>query len=147
MAKISFTKVESILDNTLRNISIDYLKELGAIANLLDYSKPKVSNQTIEQILGRFQIQLKKLKKHDPKLYSRLNISAADRKRLSLPLADLTQADWAKLKELKETIEHLKKELYGEDFPKKEYEQQVESERLKHINKRFNIRDGWLPLK
>lgn len=147
MAKISFTKVEYSLDDVLRKMTIDHLKELGTIANLLNESKPKISNKTIEDMLTRFRKELKKLKKSDPKLYQQLDIGNEDEQRFLLPFEELTFEDWMKLKAIREKIDILKRELRGQQLSKEEDEKRIESERVKHINKRFNIREGWLPLK
>jgi hypothetical protein len=147
MAKISFSKVESILEDSLRKLMIEHLNELGTIANLLSESKPKSSPETMEKILTRFRDHLKKLKKYDPKLYKRLHISSEERKRFSLSIQELTSTDWAKIKEIRETIHELKKDLHGQEVHREEDEKRIEQERVKHINKRFNIREGWLPLK
>ena len=56
------------------------------------------------------------------------------------------QEDWLRLKALKLRIDELKHELYGQESIDAEYDDQVDQERRRHINKRFNIRDGWLPL-
>jgi hypothetical protein len=147
MAKLSFTKVESAWDDALRKMTIERLKELGAIANLLSDSKPRVPAKVTEQILDHFRSELKKLKKYDRKLYEKLDISRKDEKRFSVTLQELTQEDWVKLKNIREKIDELKKELYGEEVFREEDEKRIKEERIKHINKRFNIRDGWLPLK
>ncbi len=147
MAKVNFSKVENILDEALYKMSIKHLNELAMIAHLLDDSKPKLSNQATEQILMSFQAQLKKFKKNNPNLYKKLGISAEEESKIFLQAQDLTLEEWSKLKMIKEKIDQLKKELHGQNIQKKEYDQQVERERLKHIYKRFNVREGWLPLK
>ena len=64
---------------------------------------------------------------------------------LSTP-AEFTAEEWLFLRALKLRIDELKKELYGEEIIKAEDEERVTKERKRHINKRFNIRDDWLPL-
>ena len=55
--------------------------------------------------------------------------------------------DWERMKTFKEQIEALRGEYFGnETSTNVEDEAQIEKERRKHINKRFNIREGWLPL-
>lgn len=147
MAKVSYLKVELVLKEELHRLTVDRLKELGAIATLLSESQPKISEKTIEDILERFRKELKKLKARDPNFYARLEISEEDENRFSLPGKELIQADWLRLKLIHEKIEELKKERYGKQISSEEDEKQIEEERIKHINKRFNVRDGWLPLK
>jgi hypothetical protein len=146
MAKVNFTKVENAFDKALQKLLIDHLSELAAIANVIQDPQTNLSSKTIEDIIIRFQKELKKLKKKDPKLYERLNLSPEDELRFALPFNEFMQEDWFRLKNLKVRIDELKHELYGQESLDAEYEKQVSKERRRHINKRFNIRDGWLPL-
>lgn len=146
MAKINFTKVESAFDKALQKLFIDNLSELAAIANVIQDPQANISSKTIAEIIARFQKELKKLKKKDPKLYERLNLSPEDEQRFALPAKEFLQEDWLRLKALKLRIDELKRDLYGQESMDAQYEIQVSKERRRHINKRFNIRDGWLPL-
>lgn len=146
MAKVNFTKVENAFDKALQKLLITHLSELAAIANVIQNPETNLSSKTIENIIVRFHKELKKLKKQDPKLYERLNLSHAEEKRFGLSSKEFTQEDWIRLKTLKLKIDELKHELYGQESLDAEYEKQVSKERNRHINKRFNIRDGWLPL-
>ena len=146
MAKVNFTKVEDAFDKALQKLFIDHLSELAAIANVIQDPQSSLSSKTIEDIISRFQKELKKLKKKDPKLYERLELSADVEKRFALPSNEFLQEDWLRLKALKMRIDELKHELYGQESLDEEFEKQVSKERRRHVNKRFNIRDGWLPL-
>lgn len=147
MPKVNFTKVETAFDRAKQKLFIDHLSELASIADMIQDPKANLTSQTIADIIGRFQKELKKLKKNDPKLYAKLNLSQEEEKRFFIPSDQFLQEDWVKLRSLKTGIDELKKELYGEQVLNAEYDSQVAKERRKHINKRFNIRDGWLPLK
>lgn len=146
MAKVNFSKVENAFDRALQKLFIDNLSDLAAIANVIQDPAANLTSKSIEDIIARFQKELKKLKKQDPKLFQKLNLSQEEEARLALPSKDFLQADWQLLRGLKVRIDELKKELYGEESLNAEYDQQVAKERRKHVNKRFNIRDGWLPL-
>jgi hypothetical protein len=146
MAKVNFTKVEGAFDKALQKLFIDHLSELAAIANVIQDPQSNISSKTIEDIIVRFQKELKKLKKQDPKLYARLNLSPEVEERFALPSKDYLQEDWMRLRALKLRIDELKHELYGQESIDAENEKIVSKERRRHINKRFNIRDGWLPL-
>lgn len=147
MSKVNFSKVENAFDRALQKLVIENLSELAAIANVIQDPQTNLSSKAIEEVIFRFQKELKKLKKHDPKLFARLNLSEEEEKRFTLPIKDYIQEDWLRLKALKLRIDELKKELYGEEALSAENEKQVNKERRKHVNKRFNIRDGWLPLR
>jgi hypothetical protein len=146
MPKVNFSKVENAFDKALQKLLINHISELAAIANVIQDPQANLASKTIEDIISRFQKELKKLKKQDSKLYERLNLSTEVEERFALPSKEFLQDDWLRLKELKLRIDELKHELYGQESLDVEYENQVSKERRRHINKRFNIRDGWLPL-
>lgn len=146
MPKVNFSKVEKSFDRALQKLFIDNLSELAAIANVIQDPKSNISSKSIEEIITRFQKELKKIKKQDPVLFSKLNLSLEEEERFARPSAEYTQEDWVRLKALKLRIDELKHELYGQETIDAEYDDQVAKERRRHINKRFNIRDGWLPL-
>lgn len=147
MPKINFSKVEKSFDRALQKVLIDHLSELAAIANMISDPETAAVSKGIEEIISRFQKELKKLKKQDPVLYKKLELSPEEEERFSLSSTEYIQADWLRLKTLKLRIDELKHELYGQESIDAEYEKQVTKERRRHINKRHNIREGWLPLK
>lgn len=146
MSKFELTKVEKAIDRSLQKILIENLSELAQIADRIQNPNTNLSNQAIKEIIARFQKELKKLKKEDPKLFSRLNLSPEEEKRFTSHSTEFFQADWLRLRELKLCIDELKKELYGEAALSAENEKRVATERRKHVNKRLGVRDGWLPL-
>lgn len=146
MAKVNFSKVEKSFDRALQKLLIDNLSELAAIANVIQDPEKGITSKTIEEVIGRFQKELKKIKKQDPILFGKLNLTQEDEARFGRPSNEYQQEDWHRLKELKLRIDDLKRELYGQESIDAENDNIVEKERRKHVNKRFNIRDGWLPL-
>lgn len=146
MPKVNFSKVEKSFDRILQKLFIDNLSELAAIANVIQDPESHITSKTIAEIITKFQKELKKLKKQDPILFSKLNLTREEEQRFKLPSSEYLQNDWLRLKDLKLRIDELKHELYGQDNVEVGNEHQVAKERKRHINKRFNIRDGWLPL-
>lgn len=146
MAKVNFSKVEKSFDRALQKLFVDNLSDLAAIANIIQDPKSGISSKTIEEIITKFQKELKKIKKQDPILFSKLQLTVEDEERFARPSSEYSQEDWERLKTLKLRIDELKKELYGQESIDAEYDNQVSKERKRHVNKRFNIRDGWLPL-
>lgn len=147
MAKVSFTKAEQSFDRAVRQLLIDNLSEIATIVDVAHDKDKKISSEALAELIAKFNKQLQKIRKNDTGLYQKLALSAEDEKRLSKPSTEYIQADWLFMKELKLRIDELKSELYGKGAPDTTQEAQVEKERKRHINKRFNIRDGWLPLK
>lgn len=146
MAKVNFSKVEKSFDRALQKLFVDNLSDLAAIANIIQDPKSGISSKTIEEIITKFQKELKKIKKQDPILFSKLQLTVEDEERFARTSSEYSQEDWERLKTLKLRIDELKKELYGQESIDAEYDNQVSKERKRHVNKRFNIRDGWLPL-
>lgn len=147
MPKISFTKVEMIFTEALRKMLIDRIAELATVVSLSHDSNAKISPKTVEKVLKSFQKELKLLKEKDKKLYDQLKLTEDDEQRFSKSVKDFNTEDWAMLKDFREKIEELKKEIQGpEPTTQEKDEQHIEKQRIKHINKRFNVRDDWLPL-
>lgn len=147
MAKINFTKAEQRFEKALKKLQIDHLSELAALADVIESPEVNLASKGIEEIIARFQRELEKLKKEDLKLYERLNLSSEDALYLAKPPKEFIQNDWLQLKALKLRIDELKHEIYGQEQIHAEYEKQVAQERHRHVNKRINVKDGWLPLK
>lgn len=146
MAKINFSKVEKSFDNAVQRLFIENLTELGAIANMVQDSQVPTSSHAIEEVIAKFQKQLKKIKEQDLLMFNKLNLTPEEEQRFYLPSTEYTQQDWLRLKEFKQRIEELKRELCGQETINPDHDDQITKERRRHVNKRFNVRDGWLPL-
>lgn len=147
MAKVNYTKVEEAMANAILKRMIDHLGELAAIAILSEgNASKKIPESKASEILKNFQNELKNLKEKDVKLYGRLELTPEEEARISLSVAELTPDDWKKLLSLRERIVDLKKELLGQPVENPEDEVHIEQQRTKHINKRYNVNDEWLPL-
>jgi hypothetical protein len=137
MAKLNFSKAEKAFDVALQKLFIDHLSKLGTFAE----------EMSIDDSTGvaNFQNELYKLQKEVPALYDQLHLSAEEERLLTLNLDQVTQKDWSDLKALNSRIENLKK-AFSHSQLSNENEQHVTQERHRHVNKRFNVREGWLPL-
>ena len=147
MAKVNFSKVEKSFDLALQKLLIDNLSELATIVDVVEEKDKKISSEALQEIIAKFQKQLFKIKEQDPALFNKLNLTKEEENRLSLPTINYVQSDWIRLKELKIRIDELKHALYGQENTAPLEDAQIEKETKRHLNKRFNIRDGWLPLK
>lgn len=147
MAKLDFNKAEKAFDKALSEMHIEQLSEILSIAHLVNAPESTVSETAIEEIVTRFKKQLKKMKREDKKLYEKLNLTPEEEERFTRPAESFSQDDWLVLKRLRDRIGELKRELYGEEVVDVENVQIIAKERKKHVNKRFNIREGWLPLR
>ena len=75
-----------------------------------------------------------------------IEMTPEEEKRFMQPGENYTLEDWQRLKVLKEKITELKVELYGEEVTNPQDEDHIEKQRKKHINKRYNVKDDWIPL-
>lgn len=146
MAKISFVKIENLFDEALRKILIDHLSELSTIVSLIQNPDSSLDETSTKKILDKFRSELEKLKKKELKLYEKLELSQEEENRFFDITKKFNSEDWNRLKLLRDRIDELKKELYGEITSNEQFDQQVENERTKHKNKRFNVKESWLPL-
>gem|GEM_PF-940247 len=146
MTKINFSKVEKSFDQALQRLSIDRLSELATIANMVQDPTAHLASEAIEESVKRFQKELKKIHTQDPLLFEKLTLSSEEEERLNRPASEYSREDWLRLKALKVRIDELKHELYGQQRVDPESDHQIAHERRRHINKRFNVREGWLPL-
>jgi len=141
--KIDFSKVENIMTESLRKKNIEKFSELAIIVDLIQAPHQAAKPQLVEQIAKNF---VKELYALDPIIFSQLDLSPEDEERFKQPPSSYTTQDWLLVKKLKERIEELKSHLIGQEKGDAEMEKEVEQMRKEQVYKRFNIRDGWLPL-
>lgn len=150
MSKTNFTKVEKALSEGLNQITVNHLLELAdSAASSMGGEDSKFHLPSQEQrtaALQQLDRELKKLHKEDLTAYKSVSYIKNDLKRLLSNPETLTPEDWKKIKIIKEKIELFRREL-AKKLPHLSNEQIIEAEQGKHINKRFNVKDGWLPLK
>lgn len=148
MGKTDYTKTENLLSEALLKMSVDELLHLADQAS--SFKHPQ-ANSSVPSLQARTIIL--SFMEHDLELVSRvqgahlqeLGITPAELKAFLKGVKELTQQDWAKLKVIRERLLAYKKELWDK-IPHLSDEDLVQRERKKHINKRFNTRDKWLPL-
>jgi carbamoylphosphate synthase small subunit len=140
MPKTNFTKVEEVLEQGLRKMSIDQLFEDSA------KQKGTQADKNQKKLIEAVQRDVKFLdaKKHKV-LYDGLGMKRQEIRTLLDNGARLTPAEWEKVKQIKEHIDKYRREVLAQ-LPVSTDDRLVEQERVKHIHKRFNVNDGWLPL-
>lgn len=139
MAKTNFSKAEETLANILEQMKISNLLIRADEAS----GKTPPSKERL-QLVHTLQHQLNFLYRNDRDLYKKLKIKRKDLARALENISAMTDQEWQHLVVFKEKIDAYLKELPAVS---QSNEQIVEKERHKHINKRFNVSDKWLPLK
>lgn len=149
MGKTDFTKVEESLSEGLRKITAHKLLGIadevasGAPLKETTISPGKEIGRAEEQLLAALHHDLQYLQKSGKEPYKKLDINKKELKRFLQNPSTLTPEEWDKIKHLKEKIDEFKK---LDKLPHPTDNELVEGERKKHINKRFNVSDNWLPL-
>lgn len=152
MSKTNYTKVDAILENQLRRMTVEHEMELAKQQSQPDQSKqPETSGKTPldkaqSRLIAALQRDLKKLHLADHKeMYASLEIKKSDlRKKIESP-EKLTPEEWETIKQIKAKIDKYRSEI-KDKLPQESNDAIVEAERHKHINKRFNVNEKWLPL-
>lgn len=141
MAKTNFTKAEEALRETLEAMMRGHLLELATVA---DQGAPPAEIQNLRNRIYQacvLQLEIKRLQRTIPDLFQKLGL---DKKQLEKLLADpihLSDEQWEKVTQIKQSVNELLKTL-----PASNDDQLITEQRQKHINKRFNVNDKWLPL-
>jgi hypothetical protein len=143
MGKTNFTKVEELLDQNLRKISVTHLLDEADKAKGLA-SSPKKTQELQKQLITSIKRDLSGMKKN-AEMYDKIGIKHKDLKRLIEHPETLSAEEWESLSQIHKKIAAFKEEL-KEKLPKIDNESLVESQRKKHLTKRFNVNDKWLPL-
>lgn len=149
MVKTNFTKVESAVEAGMLQLQVKNWLELAILAEGKteeEKKNPVRVYQARKAILNVLRHELNFLYKSDPKIYETLGIERP----MLFALIDhpdkIEDADWEFVRTIKEKVDKLRETLKAAATPEKN-EKMVEEQRKKHINKRFNVNDKWLPLR
>ena len=142
MAKTNFTKVEEALREGLDKMLKEKLLEE---ADLAQGKKPS-KQHAVDQLIAKIRQEIKILHKHDKEIFLKIGVDEKIIHNLLTSNKPITKKDWQVLQAILKKIELYRTEL-EKSFPKPSDEELIEQETKKHLNKRFNINDKWLPLK
>lgn len=146
MAKANFTKVEKALEEGLTQMTSERLLEEASLVNPKGNKKAALPNpQAAALVLKQMKGELRELEKSDADIFKKIGMGKSAFKKLLESAAKLTPEEWAHIKEIRTKVEQYKRELASK-LPHQTDEEIVQKERVKHINKRFNVREKWLPL-
>lgn len=149
MVKTNYTKVEEALDKGLRRLNVEHLLDQANANKETQKNSPAEASQlarTQSQLITTLKRELKNLQKKDTALYTKLGIPKKELKHMIENPQALTSEQWELIKQIKIKIENFKADL-AKKIPQVSNEALVDQERQKHVTKRFNINDKWLPLK
>lgn len=143
MAKTNFTKVEAALDEGMRKMTMQHLHALTDSLSSINTDEIKTNIEAQKKMITILKFELNWMHTHDISLHKKIGIKKSEIDAL-LSKPSLELEDLEKIKDIKAKIDTLKKEISEESSVTDD--QLIEKERIKHINKRFNVNDKWLPL-
>ncbi|MCB1113703.1 MAG: hypothetical protein KDK62_02995 [Chlamydiia bacterium] len=139
--------MENLLDEGLLKMSQDELLELASKASSFKGDEKEIPSVQARTILLSFMQHdleiMAKVEDADPE--NRAGITQKVLKKDLENIRELSPERWEELKSARERLLAYKNELWDK-IPHLSNEEIIELERKKHINKRFNVRDKWLPL-
>jgi hypothetical protein len=143
MAKTNFSKAEESMGDALQKLTMQQLLEL---ADIQAGTVEEISKRTKVRLLliKALRYELSRLYRHNPDIYKKLKIKKSTLEKWITDAKDLSDEDWKIVVLLKEQVEA---ELKQASATLPTDTQLVEKERKKHINKRYNVNEKWLPLK
>lgn len=154
MGKTNFTKVESLLKDNLTKIEVTRLGKLADIAQKV--AKPEMRRLIEQAAIAGSKAELDKtLLLHairrgikdfkTPAFYQAIGISSEELEALLKTPDERPHEEWKRLQAIREKINEFRKS-YQEAHPETSESTLIEKERHKHVNKRFNVNEKWLPL-
>lgn len=145
MAKTNFTKVEEILDEGLRKITVEHLLDLTDKPDGARQKKFESSSSRIN-VVSMLLKDLKQLQKQGKEPYEKLGIKKNFLKKFIDHPEVITPEEWKTIQGIKTKLDVFKKEL-AEKHPQVSDDDVIAQQRRRHITKRFNINEKWVPLK
>jgi hypothetical protein len=148
MTKTNYTKVESVLEAGLLQLQVNSLLELAAVASgssEKDKQKPERIAAARKAIANIMKQELNYIYKDTPDIYDMLSLDRTNLFRIFDKPDNISDPDWDLLSTSKELVDAYRAAIKMQVSPE-ENEKLIESQRKKHINKRFNVNDKWLPL-
>jgi hypothetical protein len=139
MGKTNYTKVENILEHGLRKLlAYNLLKEV-------EEKGGKIAEATGEEVVRSITHELKALKKLDPKVYRNVGIEPKQVEVLIENQENLSENELDLAKKLLQKIRQYKREFLEKNPPPSD-EELIELQKKRHVTKRHNVNEKWLPL-
>lgn len=146
MAKTNYNKVEEAIEKGMHSIQVDHLLRLADAAQGKKTDNEEKRTLTPKQTMIIINSELKWMYKQDNEIYKVLKIK---RKRIeellklvNTPNVQLKSEDLAEIESIKNGVELLKKTRFNPESEEKLLDQEIE----RHVYKRHNLRETWLPL-
>lgn len=153
MGKVNFTKVEQALEAGIVKMEAQHLLYLASLASSLgegDSDTPPVLkpakfrfDENHQVFVKNLEADLRKLRKRDKETDSKLGIQKDEIK--NLLANEITEKEWEKICEIRRKLDEYRREM-KKKLGTISDQDIIFSERKRQVNRRFNIKDNWLPL-
>lgn len=158
MAKQNFSRVEQALDEGLKKYQAQKLLQEAETAGKIGKGaegvrgKKKIAAQHVEEMrqqrrltVAAMKVEIDNLFKRDPHVYTAIKTNHDEVNDLFNRIDVLNSSELDRLESLQQELKQYKEKKKAER-PTLDDALLVEKERKKHINKRYNVNDKWLPL-
>ncbi|CRX39275.1 hypothetical protein [Estrella lausannensis] len=146
MGKTNFTKVEESLAQGLHKMEVErLLNEADKASGKPPPPKKETSPELAEEkkkLIKDLELNINRLKAKDSKIFEKLKVKRSTVQKFTENPQKLSEEDWKHAAILLKRTETLLKEM----VPDKANDKLVEDEQTRHLNKRFNVNEKWLPL-
>lgn len=142
MAKTNYSKVEGILDAGILKMTVNSLLDLADDAQAKG-KKTTSKKKSPKNYVALVQKELLWIYGKDPEVFKNLHLKKKKLKKIFEHPEEASKEELEYIIEVKELLAKYKKEK----LPLITDEDLVKHEQDRHINKRYNINEGWLPLK
>ncbi len=141
MAKINLSLVEKAIADVLYKIKLEDLLWLAEALTGTPSAGAEIKDKRL--VIKGFVKDLCRLIKKEPEAYKELGAAISELEKLLKSKSAIEPDVWSEIIALKNKVEEVKNISIRDPS---EDEAQVEKERQRHINKRFNVNERWLPL-
>lgn len=143
MAKTNFTKAEEAMAEALQKLTVQQLLVLASTnAGTAEDQFKRTRARAL--FITALKHEIRRLFRGDRAIYKKLNVTKNAIEQWLISPGTLNDATWNSIVQLKDKVDAETKKA-AENEPSDA--QLVAEQRKKHINKRFNVSDKWLPLK
>jgi len=151
MPKVNFEKIEQLLELGIRAFGVKQLLHLADLSTSFGTDAgPRQTSAFDDQEIRAISLMtlaqnLRDLSKRDKSILENLGVNKKQFKKYIDDPSALTPEDWEQISNIRKKLGGYRKEIQ-EKFKQITDDDIIKSERKKHINKRFNVNEKWLPL-
>ncbi len=141
MGRTNFRKAEDSFAETMNRFAKEQLLAEADQAKGVAAKEPQGIER--KRLLKILLVKMKRVAQTQPELYNSLGVTRKELQGWAIDPSKMSEEEWKKLEKAYEILT----KTAEEKVPESVNDTLVQEERHKHINKRFNVNDRWLPLR